>query len=249
MEVDTQEVGEWRPPYLSYTTFTNFIKHKCSEQPLPPEIDRTFIDKVAGGVQPQLLSALRAVGLTEGENNKVQGLLKEAVESDKHLKRVLKNWAVEFYSEQIGLAETNNTAQVLWNSFDRSGYTGSTLRKAIVFYLALTDDVGLPKSPHFKPPKQARSSKKKPTGDAGGIEKPLDDPPPPPPPANNNSQSKMVQLRSGGSVTVSYDANLFDTSDEDQQFVMDLIAKLRSYTAARELPRAGTIAKDETVDD
>lgn len=59
------------------------------------------------------------------------------------------------YACQLDLAEQNATSQMLFESFAGHGYTGSTLRKAIVFYLSLVEYLGLPNSPHFRAPKQS----------------------------------------------------------------------------------------------
>lgn len=155
---DDQANGEWKPPYASYVTLTNFVDKKCGDNPLPPQIDKTFLDNMAGGTQSILLATLKMVDFIDEDNN-VTMKLREAAGAPAKRKEHLKSWAQDFYSEQLALAAKNATAQMLHQSFAKSGYTGSTLRKAIVFYLSLVDDLGLPNSPHFKPPKQSPAGK------------------------------------------------------------------------------------------
>ena len=50
---------------------------------------------------------------------------------------------------------------------------------------------------------------------------------PPAPPSDNNG--KTVRLRSGGTVTLSYTANLFGLSREDREFLFGLIDKVTEY--------------------
>lgn len=165
MEPDAQ-ADDWKPPYLSYQTLTSFIDIKLGANPLPPRIDRGFLDSYAGSVQALLLQALKTIGLIT-DSGAVTQELRQAASHPNGRKAILKKWASEFYAEQSGLATANATAQMLHESFAKHKISGSTLRKAIVFYLTLADDVGLPKSPHFKPPRQAGPPTSRPKKAAG----------------------------------------------------------------------------------
>ncbi len=143
---------EDRPPYLSLTTLTNF-RERWGDGPIPPRIDKSALDSLSGGTQAQLLSTLRQMGFINPEGS-VLPALREAVRSEERFRYYLDEWARRFYAEQIALAEQNATAQMLHESFAKYGYRGSTLRKAVVFYLAVVEYLGLPNSPMFRPPKQ-----------------------------------------------------------------------------------------------
>ena len=152
---------EWRPPYLSYDTLVNFIEKKLAAAPLPPKIDRSYLDSMSGSVQAQIFGVLKMIGFLDAEN-RTQDLLSAALKSPDDRRAIFQQWATTYYAKQVELASANATAGMLAESFGPSKYTGSTLRKAIVFYLALSEDVGLPRSPHFRAPKQ-------PTGTAGKV--------------------------------------------------------------------------------
>jgi hypothetical protein len=152
-----QAESGWKPPYVPYTTLTNFIEKKMGGGILPPRVDNGFLESYAGSVRPLLMSAMRTMEMIS-ETGGVLDAMKEAAAGEGARRKVIKEWATVFYAEQQALAAKNATAQMLLESFSKHGYTGSTLRKAIVFYLALVDDVGLPKSPYFKAPKQAMPS-------------------------------------------------------------------------------------------
>lgn len=152
----------WRAPYMSYETLTNFFDKKLGDNPVPPRIDQHFLDNYAGSVRPLLVATLKTMGMLD-ENNQVLGLLHEAVKSPDSRKAVFQEWAQDFYAEQIKLAGQHATAQMLWETFSKhGGLTGSTLRRAVIFYLALSKDVGLPLSAHFKSPKATPSAQKSP---------------------------------------------------------------------------------------
>jgi hypothetical protein len=154
---------KWPAPYSGYETLANFFDKKIGDAPVPPRVDRHFLDNYAGSVRPVLIATLKTMGMLD-ENNLVLEPLREAVRGGGDVRKMLfRGWAEDFYAEQIVLGQQHATAQMLWESFTkRSGYTGSTLRRAVLFYLALAKDVGLPISAHFKAPKAAPSSPKPP---------------------------------------------------------------------------------------
>ena len=220
----TQDPGAdeaWKAPYVSYDTLRNFLENKLGDaSTIPPRIDNHFLDSYAGSVRNLLLIALKSAGLL-GEQNQVLEPLRQAVAGPDARKRVLREWAETFYAEQIQLALNNETSGALWESFQRHGYSGSTMRKAVVFYLALCDDVGLPKSPHFKAPRQpppGSSASRKPRSAGRNVGKSSGTTPaaiqgalvPPP----TVGETKTYVLGDAGSVTVTVGVRWLDL-DED----------------------------------
>lgn len=141
-----------KPPYLSLTTLTNFFD-RLGEGPVPPRIDRSALERYSGATQALLMNALRLMRYVSPDGL-VLPSLRDAVNDPVARKAYLEGWARHFYAAQLALAEENGTAQMLQESFAGFGYNGSTLRKAIVFYLQLVEYLGLPNSPHFRAPKQ-----------------------------------------------------------------------------------------------
>jgi hypothetical protein len=210
MSTEAQAEG-WKAPYISYQTLTGFIDNKLGGNPLPPRIDRGFLDNYAGSVQAQLLSALRTMGLVS-DDGLVLPPLREAVKSPENRQEVVRRWAQEFYKDQLALAVDNATAQMLWESFAKHQYSGSTLRKAIVFFLTLVDELGMPKSVHFKPPRQTPGQSPRRKKDAKPVDKP-------PLPANTAvvpaaGEQKSISLGSAGEVTVHVNVKWLELSDE-----------------------------------
>lgn len=227
---DTDQAGSgWKAPYVGYSTLVNFIDKKCGENPIPPQIDKTFIDNVAGGVQPMLLGALKTIGFIRDDGG-VEPLLEKAASSPDQRKEILKTWAEGFYADQLGLAQKNATAQMLTTSFGPSGYTGSTLRKAMGFFLTLVDDVGLPKSPHFKLPKQTPSPRKKKDAD---VETPPAVTPAPPGAGTSGTagEKTVVSLGDAGTVTVFVDVRWLTLPDETFTTLRKAIRDLQGLAA------------------
>jgi hypothetical protein len=152
----------WRPPYMSYETLVNFFDKKIGDNPVPPRIDTQFLDNYAGSVRPLLVATLKTLGMLD-DNSQVLEPLRQAVHGPDGRKAVLRSWAEPFYAEQIALGKRHATAQMLWETFSKQGgLHGSTLRRAVIFYLALAKDIGLPVSAHFKSPKAPPANQKPP---------------------------------------------------------------------------------------
>ena len=206
------QAEDWKAPYISYQTLTGFIDVKLGGNPLPPRIDRGFLDNYAGSVQAQLLAALRTIGLVS-DDGVVLPALREAVKSPEHRQEVIRAWAQTFYADQLALAAENATAQMLWESFAKHQYSGSTLRKAIVFFLSLVDELGMPKSFHFKPPRQTS------VGQSPRRKKEAKPAETPPPPAATSAvpvagERKSISLGGAGEVTVLVNVKWLELSDD-----------------------------------
>lgn len=227
---EAQGTDAWKAPYVSYETLSNFIDKKLGANPLPPRIDKGFVDNYAGSVQHVLLNTLKTMGLIDGGGH-VLDPIREARESPDQRKKVFRAWAETFYAEQLELAEKNSTAQMLHESFARHQYTGSTLRKAIVFFLALVDDVGLPRSPHFKAPRQALVSS------GSRRKKQTEQPPPTPPdPPVKRSEQVVVSFGEAGTVTIDVDVRWLDLPDHTFVGLRKIIRDLEALSVPSSEP-------------
>jgi hypothetical protein len=231
------DVKDWRPSYMSYETLGNFFDKRIADNPVPPRIDRHFLDNYAGSVRPLLITTLKTMGMLD-ENNVVQEPLREAARGGvEGRKKVIRTWAEEFYAEQIALGQQHATAQMLWESFTkRSGYTGSTLRRAVLFYLALARDLGLPISAHFKAPKDTPSGprpSRAPRQPSASREKPTAHEEPPSH-VNRATQDgaklerRDVTLGSAGTVSITVNVRWLDLSDEQFTALRKLIKDIEA---------------------
>jgi hypothetical protein len=194
-----------RPPYLSLTTLTNFLD-RWGDGPIPPRIDKSALDTYSGATQSQLMSTLRLMGFVDQEGQ-VLPALREAIKDPLFRRTHLQNWAHQFYSEQINLAGQSATAQMLHESFAAYGYNGSTLRKAVVFYLALAEELGLPTSPLFRPPKQSATppGRRRLRVDPE-AERRIRDAFPPTPPRAPSGEVTTVKIGDLATITITVDA-------------------------------------------
>jgi hypothetical protein len=245
--VTTEDQAEAaKPPYISYATLTGFIDTKLGSGEIPPpRIDRGFLDNYAGSVQAHLLQALRAMQLI-GPAGEVTDALKLAARSPDERKRVFKQWAEQFYGPQQTVAERSGTAQMLWESFAPTKYTGSTLRKAIVFYLALAEDVGLKRSPYFKPPKQSpQAAPRKATKPSNGNAQPSATPASDPVTRPTSGEVKIVDFGEAGRVTVHVDVRWLDLPIDQFTQLRSLINELERLTQAAADDGTGQASTEE----
>lgn len=221
-------------PYLSFETFKNFVDGLSSGRPLPPRIDRSLMAGMAGGTQTLLLGALETFGLI-GENKEVTPRFIELVRlSSDERPRYMAALVREHYADQMALAQEHATAEQLAESFRAmSGYQGSTLRKAITFFLNMARYAEVPLSPYFRAPRQTSPQRVRSPRRAV----PREAVPPQPEPTDTrgeatstpSGETRSVSLRSGGTVTVSCSTTFLALTREDRMFVFDLVDRLLEY--------------------
>ena len=206
------------------------------------------------------MAALKTIGMIDNEG-KVLPSLREAVRNPRsRAKPSCARGPNSSTSRQIDLAKENDTAQTLWESFSDRGFNGSTLRRAVIFYLALSEDLGLPLSPpRFKSPKapsstgsasRTRGSGKNGTGRGGSA------PTPAPGATVTSSQTTGdtydVTLPSGAKVTLTVKMDVMRPSVADRNFIFEVVDKLRDYAATTDTDSgadsAGQDDEDKTED-
>jgi hypothetical protein len=144
-----------RAPYVTYRNLTDFIDETLSRVNLPEHIDPHFLRTLGMSPHTQLLllQALRVIGLIDDDRRPTEAL-RHATKYPESRRAMLQAWGTGFYADQIELAKQQASALELQDSFGRFGYRGSTLRKAMGFFLGLSQDVELPTSRYFATPRQ-----------------------------------------------------------------------------------------------
>jgi hypothetical protein len=220
-------------PYLPFDTFKNFIDGLSGGRPLPPRIDRSLMAGTAGGTQTLLLGALTTFGLI-GDHREVLPPFTELVRSDaEQRQQLMARMLRDTYPEPMALARKHATADQLAESFRvLSGYQGSTLRKAITFFLNMAKYSQVEVSPFFRAPTQNTAGRKpvtrRPRAAVDAME---------PPAAVAATQvgpvspveSRSIDLVSGGTITVSCSVSFLSLSRSDREFVFDLVDRLDAY--------------------
>jgi len=164
------EANGFTPPYLPFSNITGLLQ-RMRETGAPGRIDRSYLSWLPGINQTYLMAALRDFGLTDEKgylSPKLKDLISASLEEEK---AAIAELVKSYYSEVFELGMNATQAQLEGVFRDKYGVKGSTLRKAITFFLKGSEYGGVPVSPHFKSPRTAstpasarRGSRKK--GDA-----------------------------------------------------------------------------------
>ena len=78
----------------------------------------------------------------------------------------------------------------------------------------------------------------------GGEQPKIPEVPSPPPLTPSTTQQEVVELASGGTMTVILDANMWRISKDDETFILDLMHRIREYQEVRDKPTEASVAQD-----
>lgn len=166
---DQNNNGVSTAPYVSFKTLDGTLA-SFSETGLPPVIDSSVLYQKSGAIQSQLRIAFRFLGLTD-EEGRVLRTMQEVVEArgTRAWEHVWGTVVSDAYADIVdGLPEQGTTQQLEKRFRERGDVSGSTLTKAIRFYLSALDSAKLTYSPYYRARVKA-PTKSKPAN--GGTEK------------------------------------------------------------------------------
>ena len=155
------------PPYISYSTLLTFLGD-LKEHGIPPQIDRSVLTRFSGGVQSQLMLALKALGLV-AERDRPTPLLKELVDayqSDRFAEK-MRGILRETYPYVFALDLMTATPSMFARAFsDNLSAKEEVLRKCRTFFLHAAKEAGVrigtrietAKFPRSRSPSSRRSS-------------------------------------------------------------------------------------------
>ena len=220
--------------YVSWSTFKNALD--SLSQGIPNRVDRTAFPGMAWGVQSQLFTGMKFLGLLNDDSSPTPALHAVAVLEETARKEKLKGILLERYSDLFALDLMKATPALLDEQMGKSyNVAGSTRVRATRFFLSAVDYVGIPISRLFKPKSGNGAA---PTRKRRASARPRQVPEPEDPAtgiagAPTTGTARSVQLKSGGTLTVSASIDFFFLSEEDRVFVFELIDKLKKYEQAQ----------------
>lgn len=226
------------PPYLSFTTLTNFIDGLGVH--MPTRIDKSLMKSMSGASQSALIAALDYFKLRDGErpSAKLAALATaKGPERSAIWKELIHNSYPFLFADGFNLKRA--TQGELEERFREEGVSGETIRKCVAFFMAAAQAGGIEVSPHFKTiksraPRSRSSTPSTRTKRAKREEKS----PTPPPPSDKVGSSKSIQFRSGGSATLTVSVDVVNLSPEDRKALFSWIDAMSAYE--NQEPAAGT---------
>ncbi len=264
---DSHNLGGQRqavaPPYISFNTFRTLLDWLKSEGG-PLLFDRSFWHaKFSGGTGTQLVAALRFLGLLDGDRP-LPDLESMATASVDERRFILAVVLKDSYSV-VPFDELDRATPAMLRAWFRAyPIDGHTTRKAISFFINAAKEAELPMSNAIR--KMAKNKRQGPStgalirdknSDAGAAnaarssdQRPLTMP------AGSQGRSggrgtvprsqTSIRLESGGTVTVDLALDLFELSERDRQFVLELIDLTRGY--AERIENAPAESGDDITD-
>lgn len=216
--------------YLSWITFKNAVDG--FGQGLPNRVDRSVFPGLAGGVQYQLIAALRFFRLIEDDGRPTAALRALAVADEAERKKQLGALFRERYPVLFALDLTKTTpAELDEKMTEATGLTGTTRTKAVRFFLAGLRYLEIPVSPLL--------AKKQPTNGGGGgprkhrprnkASKPAAEAVAPAAGAPVGGTWKTIKLKRGETVTLSATADFFAMAPDDRDFLFGIVKQLEDY--------------------
>jgi hypothetical protein len=198
MGTDTESKAPAAPPYISFKTLTNLLDRLQTTR-LPPRIDRSYLDGMSGGYQSQVIAALRWLDLI-GPKGEVEATLVSLATTPEQRQEIIGDLLRTHYPTVLALSDANSTQGQLEEEFRSFGVSGSTLRRAIAFFLHAARYAEIPVSPHFKippvPPSSGRTAKRKFKFAEKGDAKDPDTPPAPKSEPPSDLRTRYIEIRS-----------------------------------------------------
>jgi hypothetical protein len=232
-----EERGGFKPPYLPFATFWNFVG-ELAAHPLPPAIDRSLMGTKSGSDQVNLMATLRTFGMIDDDRKVQPAFVKFAVTDETMRVEHLRVLVEKYYADALRVSSQNGTEQQLHECFrDTYGIDGAdTRRKAVTFFLHAARRAELPLSPHFpstrpgsgSPGQKRRSPKKRASsgsnGGSGNAAESVDE--------NSRPKSEYdtsVKLQTGGTMSLTVNVNPLNLRGEDRNFFYQIVDMLADY--------------------
>jgi hypothetical protein len=153
------------PVYVSWGAFLNFI-NRLRDTGVPHRIDRSLMGSQSGSLISALIAGLKALNLIDDSQRPTETMKQLVAATDEARQPIYKQMFESAYSfvhqDQDFHLATATTAQ-LSQKFREQGMSGSTITKAIAFFLTLAKSADVKVSPHLKAPPAPRTNGKKPT--------------------------------------------------------------------------------------
>lgn len=150
-DVGETKGGKRTPPYISFSTFVTFIS-ELKTNGLPPRIDSSVLKRFSGGVQTQLMSALKYLSLLS-DDKKPAGVLPQLVEAygdDAEFKKIL-GMVIRGQYSFLNTLDLNTATPTMFAEAFRTTFGGqeATLAKCRIFYLQAAKYVGIELGPRI----------------------------------------------------------------------------------------------------
>ncbi|MGO9592855.1 MAG: DUF5343 domain-containing protein [Steroidobacteraceae bacterium] len=171
------------PAYVAHKTFDNFI-NGLRENGIPSRIDRSAMSGMSGSGQSALKASLEYLGLINADEEPTDKLHQLVDAEEENRPAVLAEILREAYPYLIGgsIDLKRATTKQIEEAFRAQNISGSTVVKAIAFFLTAAKSAGIEISSYIKtptlvrinPPKRSNGTEGKPVTSADDDGEPAD---------------------------------------------------------------------------
>lgn len=157
MTSDTEKLDP--PPYISFGTFLNFIKG-LKATGVPSRIDKSLLRTLSGSTQAAMIAALKWLGLIDDAGLPEPALEALVQASESEYPAVLGDILKKSYGflSDGSIVLTKATGAQVEQKFREYGIQGSTVIKAVGFFITAAKEAKIELGPHVKAPKQIPSN-------------------------------------------------------------------------------------------
>ncbi len=213
-------------PWKTLLTATEVL-----EQGLPKQLDPSAFPTFSGSIKSWTLSAFRFLGFTDSAGV-VQPLLREWIDDRDARAELMKKILLERYPAVVTLAAEKGTANQMKDAIGTLGVSGTTLGRAIAFFISAAKFAGIQLPPTWEKARFSVTTKKRTTakkgaqGDEDDADDDSDEDEDP-----STGERKTIPLRGGGTLTLIASVNFLSMPKEDRKFVFEVIDLLDGYNS------------------
>jgi hypothetical protein len=221
-------------PYAPFKTFLAAIE--SLEQGMPNQLDRSVWPSYSGAMQGQLLAAFKYLRLVDDAGHPTPEL-HELVEKKEARKKKFRSILEACYADLVALNLSKVSPKQLDDAIRGYGFTGATHRKALSFFLKSAQYAEIPLSNLLKrKTRETGSPRRKKNGNPQKRTEKIyrDDPLQSPPTGIAVGESKTIQLRTGGSLTLILSVKFLEMGVEDREFAFKLLDQISAYEQKKE---------------
>lgn len=219
-------------PYVPFKSFVTALDRL--KQGHPATIDGSFWHGFSGGLQRQMIAAMRSLCLL-GESGEVTREL-DTLATTEDRRALIAEMLRACYPVVFDIGLEHATPNQFNDALRQYNVSGTTLEKARSFFLQAARFAELTLSPGIqhlsKPGSSPGRRRRAPNGrnrEEMAESEGMGDQTPPEPPQPQRGSSRTIALRGGGAATLSFDVDVWSMTPEDQEFVFDMIRRMTEY--------------------
>ncbi|MFC7343242.1 hypothetical protein [Saccharopolyspora griseoalba] len=243
----TTTTNSFVPPYnLTWRAFLSSLDRMAADEDLPSVIDRSYLNWMPGNVQTNYLALCRQFGLVDS-GDAPTALMRNIVYHNDSRPTVIAQLIHEHYAPILELNPNSTAQQLLGLWKDTYNQSGETRRKATTFFMHAAKFSGV-QIGHNWERDVAKISRQAPPARRDRPRQPRI-PKQAGPRESTARPAETVDLdNDAGSLSISVEIDPLKLTEEDRDFVFDIVDSIRKYqdAHAKNIPSRASDEPDDT---